>query len=140
MVNYQSYRTYDQISITTDNFVTVYNFPTYTPKLDNSLVIHKFNLSFTGYHNGNNDARGRLWFYVNGVRVIKDQEFGAYDYGGGGAWFKGTYSNGHIYTNTDGADVPAYIALSSISGVLKYNHNNAGSLTTSFFEIMEIAQ
>ena len=141
LVNYKSYRDTTTTEVSSSTFATVYTFPTYTPVLSNSTVVYKFNLLARGYRNGSQEARAKLKFVVDGVEVILDNEFGCYDYGAHGIWWRDVYSSGYTHNNTDGSAVAAYIQLATLStSNVEYNSNDGGSSTQSFYEIMEIAQ
>jgi len=140
VVNYQSYRDTTLTVLTSSSFSTVYTFPTYTPTLNNSTVVYKFNLLARGYRNSGQDARAKLKFVVDGFTVITDNEFGNYDYGGHGIWWRQVYSSGYSHNNTDGSSISAYMQLANLGTELEYNSNDGGSATQSFYEIMEIAQ
>jgi len=140
IVNYKSYTDTTVTGITSTSYSTVYTYPTYTPILTNSIVVHKFNLLARGYRSGGNDARGRLRLMVDGTTVIEDNEYGGYDYGGSGIWWRITYSNGSIHYNTDGTSVPAYLQLATNGTQIEYNSDDGPSTTRSFYEILEIAQ
>lgn len=140
IVNHKQYIDTTLSVVTSGTYSTVYTYPTYTPILTNSIIIHKFSVLARGYRNGGLDARGKLRFIVDGTTVIEDNEFGNYDYGGHGIWWRDVYSNGSIHTNTDGTSVSAYIQLATIGTQIEYNSDDGGSTTQSFYEIMEIAQ
>ena len=140
VVNYQSYRDTTLTVLTSSSFSTVYTFPTYTPTLNNSTVVYKFNLLARGYRNSGQDARAKLKFVVDGFTVITDNEFGNYDYGGHGIWWRYVYSSGYSHNNTDGSSISAYMQLANLGTELEYNSNDGSSATQSFYEIMEIAQ
>ena len=140
IVNHKQYIDTTLTIITSSTYSTVYTYPTYTPILTNSIIIHKFSVLVRTYRNGSSEGRGKLRFVVDGTTVIDDQEFGNYDYGGSGIWNRAVYSNGSIHTNTDGTPVSAYIQLGNRGTELEYNSDDGGSSTQSFYEIMEIAQ
>jgi len=141
IIHYQSQVASDMVSTTSSTFSTCFTYSTYTPKSTTSKIIHRFSMLFRGSNSSSHDARGKLRVKKNGTIVLLDNEFGNYDYGGSGAWWRDTYSNGTEHTGHNGSDVTVIIEFATNGTTnLEFNSDDGSSDTKSFFEIIEIAQ
>ena len=140
IIHYQSQVASDMVSNSSSTFATCFTYPTYTPKSSTSKIIHRFSMLFRGYNSSSHDARGKLRVTKNGTVMLLDNEFGNYDYGGSGAWWRDTYSNGTEHTGHNGNDVTVIIEFAANGNNIEFNSDDGSSNTKSFFEIIEIAQ
>ena len=140
IIHYQSQVASDMVSTSSSTLSTCFTYPTYTPKSTTSKIIHRFSMLFRGYNSSSHDARGKLRVTKNSTVVLLDNEFGNYDYGGSGIWWRYTYSNGIEHTDHNGGDVTVTIEFAANGTNLEFNSDDGSSDTKSFFEIIEIAQ
>lgn len=140
IVKYQSYSDGTLVNAGSSAWVTAFTYPTYTPLLTESTIVHRFSVLVRGYRSGSQDARGRIRVLRNGSNIISDMEMGNYDYGASGAWWRQTYSNGVIFNNVAKSNLDCSIQI-AVAGAtdLEYNSNDGGSTTRSFYEIIEVA-
>jgi nitrous oxidase accessory protein NosD len=113
---------------------------TYTPQTTTSTVIVDISFYQRSYRTGGNDGRMKYQVNVNGTKEYAVIELNAYDFGGGGPWFKGVQHSTIQVNNVTGStiSITVDIATSGGTGVSVYSASSEeGRATIKFTEIAQ---